>query len=112
MGQRRLLGALPDGTREYHEYDEGTDTTLIHFESPELGPHLDRNKALYNDPDQTWTEHKDMRLVASIPPAVQLKWLQTYGVRAWDKAHKGAVARLLNDPEWRHLRTAPGRIRT
>jgi hypothetical protein len=50
------------------------------------------------------------RKVASIPNAVAMIWLTRYGVDVFKKDHEPAVRRLLNDPEWRHLRTAPGRI--
>jgi hypothetical protein len=44
--------------------------------------------------------------VASIPIGVQYKWLIHHGVDVMNRDHWPKVKRLLNDPEWRYLKTA------
>ncbi len=46
---------------------------------------------------------------ASIPPIIQIKWLQE-GVDILNPDHADEVDRRLNSNEWAYLRTAPGRI--
>jgi hypothetical protein len=43
---------------------------------------------------------------ASIPVVVQYEWLKRYGINVFDSDHEEGVRRLLNDPEWRYLRTS------
>ncbi len=98
---KRLLDIDPlTGLIEWHHYDEATDETVISYEQ-NVTPTLDRNKALAND---TTGRMGDMALVASIPASVQLKWLKEKGVDLYNPDHKKAVARLLDDPEWRYLK--------
>jgi hypothetical protein len=75
----------------------------------DVEPILERNKALQNHHDG-YTPSRDFKHVACIPPIVELLWRSKYGVDVYDKNHQPAVRRLLNDPEWRYLRTSPGRI--
>jgi hypothetical protein len=41
---------------------------------------------------------------------VALLWLQRYGVDVYRREHWPAVRRLLNDPDWRYLRTSTRRL--
>lgn len=61
---------------------------------------VDRNKAL----EGTQRTDGDMRLTASIPPEVQLEWVEKFGVNLWNPNHAEGVKRLLNDPDYRYLR--------
>lgn len=107
----RLLDFDPDtGLKTFHIYDPVTHETALRYEQ-DVAPVLDANKAAQND-------HRgrmgDMVHVASIPIAVQLKWYHEKGVALWKPEHKQAVAKLLDDPEWRYLKRAPitlGRVR-
>jgi len=98
----RFLSRDPDtGAVEYYRYDENEDRCIIR-RSADVTAVIEQNKA---SQDETgWNQDKSRRLAARIPPDVQLVWLQKYGIRAWDRAHKQAVLRLLNDVEWQHLR--------
>lgn len=103
---KRLLEHNPDsGLTQYFHYDESNDTFTIETVA-DAEPVIERNKKLYTDgrPKGEWNH------IASIPPEVILKWREQYGVRIWDRNHWPRVKRLLNDPEWRYLRTAPGVI--
>jgi hypothetical protein len=98
---KRLLDHDPDtGMTIWHEYDEMTDTTLLHHEQ-DVEPILEANKRAAND---TTGPMGDLAHVASIPVSVQLKWLVEKGVDVLNQDHKQAVARLLDDPEWRYLK--------
>lgn len=101
---KRLLDHDPvTGVTEYFYYDDATDR--VHIETvADAGPVIEANKRQYNEKQAS----KDWIKVASIPPAVQMLWLEKYGVNLFNRNHDERVKRLLNDPEWRYLRTAPG----
>ena len=108
---RRLVDHDPEtGMAVWHEHDELTDaTTIEHVQDCE--PILEANKALANAEDRGFTSKaRELRRAASIPSAVVLKWLVEEGIDVMNPDHWPAVRRKLNDPEWRHLRTAPGRL--
>lgn len=107
---RRLLEAdWLTGIAEYHGYDSGTDCTIIETVQ-DVAPILEHNKALQNADDQGWSPSRDLRRAATIPDIIVLKWRNEYGIDVFDRNHWPAVKRLLNDPEWRYLRTAPGTL--
>ena len=100
--QWRFLSRDPTtGAVEHFGYDEAEDRCIIRrsFDVSEI---IEANKA---SQDETgWNADRSMRLAARIPPDVQLLWLQRYGIEAWNKDHRAAVLRLLNDVEWQYLR--------
>lgn len=97
----RLLDSDPlTGMLTWHDYDEATDTTFISYEQ-DVEPILDANKSAANDASGRMG---DMVHVASIPTSVQLKWFAEKGVDVLNPDHKQAVAKLLDDPEWRYLK--------
>jgi len=107
---RRLLEADPvTGVVEYHHYDAATDHTVIETVQ-DLAPVLERNKSLQNADDRGWSPSRDLRRAATIPDIIVLKWRNDYGIDVFNRDHWAAVKRLLNDPEWRYLRTAPGTL--
>jgi len=71
---------------------------------------LEHNKNLANHDDKGWTKTKEWRRVAEIPNVVQEMWIQQYGADPMAKGNEKLLRRLLNDPENRYLRTAPGRL--
>lgn len=78
----------------------------------DVDPILDRNKAMATHNDG-YTPSRDVKRVATIPYIVGLKWLNEEGWWFMD-THDPDVARKLaqklNDPDWRHLRTADGQV--
>ncbi len=70
---------------------------------------LDRNKAMANQNDG-WNGDRTMRRVASIPLTLLMKWQAEEGWDPFDREHADRLARKLNDPDYRWLRTAPGRV--
>ena len=99
----RFLSRDPlSGAVEHYKYDADGERCIIR-RTVDHEPLLEANKRLASEWDG-WNRDRSMRLAARITPEIQLEWLQKHGVRAWDKNHKGAVRRLLNSNEYRHLR--------
>jgi hypothetical protein len=44
-------------------------------------------------------------LIARIPVDVALLWKQRFGIDVYDAGHDARVMQLLNDPDWRYLKT-------
>lgn len=105
---KRLFDHDPaTGVTEIFHYDQMTGD--VHIETlQDVAPILDKNKFLANSDEYTKQGIKnEMWQYAHIPLVVQLKWLQKYG-RESDPMKKGnekLLFSLLNDPEWRYLKT-------
>lgn len=67
---------------------------------------LELNKAKQKMGREYYAQDDEMWRVASIPVIVQMKWMVEKGVDVLNPDHWPAVKRLLNDPEWRYLKTA------
>ena len=87
------------------EYDEVTDRTTIGREQ-DVSIILDANKAITNDESISkqgiksgWWHY------AQVPNIVIEKWLNEHGVNFYNKDHQKAVFKLLNQPEYRYLKT-------
>jgi hypothetical protein len=72
-------------------------------------PILDLNKEAANHCDP-YNAERDVRMVARIPLIIIAKWRNELGVDYWNPDHQAKVDRLLNDPEWKWLRTDGGTI--
>jgi hypothetical protein len=70
---------------------------------------IDLNRAAQNHCDP-YNAARDVRMVARIPLVVIAKWRNELGVDYWNPDHQAKVDALLNDPDWRWLRTDAGRI--
>lgn len=98
---KRLLDYNPmTGLEIWHEYNEADDTTVVHYKS-DAKAILDQNK---RDASNAVGSMGTMVRAASIPAGVMYEWLTKYGVNFWNKDHKPAVRRLLNDPDYRYLK--------
>lgn len=89
--------------------DDGQGGGLIHS-TQDIGPSLERNKAmrLHND---GYTQDRTMRRVAHIPSVVRQHIIATQGWDPWrPDLYADKLARLLNDSDWAHLRTADGQL--
>ncbi len=90
---------------QHTDYDHGTDTLLVHSEG-EYDSVLELNKKMANDTDYTKDGiRSEFWHYASIPPIVQMKWLVEKGVDVWKKEDAKKVSQLLEDPEYRYLKT-------
>jgi len=94
------------GAREDYYWDDNEQKLTVRNRH-EVGDILDGNKR-----DQARSvDHRFggemMHRMAEIPMAVVVQWKQKYGVDIFssDPWHKKRVRQLLNDPEWRYLRT-------
>lgn len=95
------------GAVETFHYDETTHDITIQT-SNDVQPVIDDNKRMLNDGTDGYTPSRDMKRVASIPMEVLMAWKQKYGVDVMRREHEPLLRRLLNDPDWKYLRTAPG----
>jgi hypothetical protein len=105
---KRLFDYDPEtGIREIFHFDPMTGD--VHIETQQdVEPLLDRNKALQNDESYSQAGIKnDMWHFAHVPIVVQLKWLVKYGAEhdPMKKGNEKLLFSLLNDPEWRYLKT-------
>jgi hypothetical protein len=80
---------------------------IIAVSSQDVEPTLERNKALQSEPqNRDWGRH-----IATIPNVILVKWLnEEYArgntqLRMFTPAFYALVARKLQDPDWKHLRT-------
>jgi hypothetical protein len=98
-----------DLLREYFD-DPATGDTIIRT-TQEVAPIIANNKRLYNEGDG-YSPSRDLRRAASVPCVMVEEILRTTGINALssDPAHQQAMLRLLDDPAWSKLRTAPGRL--
>lgn len=71
-------------------------------------PILEMNKAEANSYERVNPGEHFIK-AASIPPIIQLKWLDE-GVDILNPDHAAEVDKRLNSNEWAYLRTAPGRL--
>lgn len=73
----------------------------------DVEPLIDMNKAKQAAGRDYYARDKDMWKVASIPIVVQYEWAKRYGITDVTKPeYQHLLRRLLNDPEWRYLKTA------
>ncbi len=104
------------GVKTWHEYDDLTKETIISQEQ-DVGPILERNKKLQNigadggglNQYARQGIKNDFVHVGTIPVGVQLKWRKEHGVDIYNPNHTKAIMKLMNDPDYRYLRTATGR---
>jgi hypothetical protein len=102
----KLLNFDPlTGLSEWHSYDPLTDTTTIKTMGDST-PYLEINKKMANDNDFTKKGIKsEFWLYASIPPAVQVKWLIEEGLDVYNRHHGPRLSQKLEDPQWKYLKT-------
>jgi hypothetical protein len=107
---KRLLDHDPlTGITTYHHFDPVTGIATIETEQ-DMEPFIERNKAMQNDADYSKSGMKnEFWYAASIPINVQYQWLKE-GIDIFNKDHWQAVRKKLNDPDWKYLRTATGRV--
>lgn len=106
---KRLLSTDPvTGLMTWHEYDHLTDETTISY-SADSTPILEQNKAMQKDGDFSRKGIKqEFWFYGSIPVEVQLDWLINKGVDVYNKDHTKKVFQLINDPEYKYLKTTTG----
>lgn len=88
-------------------YDEPSGEHIV-TRAQDVQPILEENKRLMNLNDG-YSPTRELRRVASIPFVVIEQW-RAEGIDIFNKDHREAFRRKLNDPENLFLRTAPGRV--
>lgn len=98
------------GIRTFHDYDEITDTTIIHTDQPGIEGILARNKALQNEGTSHYKHDKEFWHAAHVPDSIILKWKVEENIDFYNRDHWDAVKRKLNSSEYAYLRTGLFRI--
>jgi hypothetical protein len=88
------------GVYETFEYDDATGNITIRRYA-DVQDVIDANRSYHLDGNG---KGKDAWLAARIPETIAQDWLVTKGVNAWTAEDWPAVKKLLNDPDFRHLR--------
>lgn len=104
---RKLYLATNEGVVEHLVFDDSERKFYLHRQS-DVEPNIDQNKREYNDAKIGRDGLGDK--VASVPMGVVLLWKEKFGLDFFNRDHMPAILRKLDDPEWRYLRTAPGRL--
>lgn len=68
-------------------------------------PTLDQNQRIRNGFDHQKSRKKGWELIASIDCAIAYLWLTKYGINVYNKHHLPRIVKLLNDPDWKLLKT-------
>ena len=97
------------GVTERLEFDDTEKRVILHRQANAL-PVIEANKHQQSSGGGGWSPSRELRHVARIPLIVALLWQELYGVDVWNRDHWSAVRRLLNDPDWRWLRTSEGKV--
>lgn len=85
-----------------------SDGRIIVRSRQNVDPILDANKVQRNH--GTAGRIGDLgRKIATVPVTIVHKWLQE-GIDVFSGEHQDALARKLNDPDWRYLRTGGGHL--
>lgn len=91
---------------EHHVEHDRIDVNYVQ----DVAPIIDANKAAANHHPSGMGESREWKKIASIPAVVYLEWIKIYGVDPLAKGNEALLRRLLNDPNWRYLRTSGGSV--
>ena len=103
---RQFGGDAELGLSEAFHYSEADKQFSIETFA-DVGPVLSLNRAQANNGDG-FTPSRDMKHIARIPLVIVEKWKNELGVDVFNKDHDKKIRQLLNDPDWRYLRTSTG----
>jgi hypothetical protein len=107
---RELIDYDPEtGISTWFEAVESEKKFRVHH-TQDVSGILEQNKVRYNDVERKRRGIKqEFMHYAHIPDIVVMQWMKE-GINIFDKNDIPKVKQKLRDPEWRHLRTADGRI--
>lgn len=88
------------------DYEDMKDGTFALHYVQDVEPVLEMNKAKQKAGREYFASDSEMWKVASVPVTVQYEWMRRYGADPLAQGNENLLARLLNDPEWRYLKTA------
>lgn len=101
------LWTSPSGVQTF--FKDNHDGTYTVWSTQDNDALLDRNKAMATHNDG-YSPTRELRRAASIPTLLIQKWQQEEGVNVLRPEGEEFLKRKLNDADYQHLRTAPGRI--
>lgn len=109
MTERLLDYNRDTGTKTWHSYDSVTKETTIRneYDRDQIVAQIDHNKRLAT---AGIAPSKEMRHVARIPLQLWHHIMMTEGVDIFSDEGWSRMKKLLNDPDYLHLRIAPGRV--
>ena len=95
----------------FFDYDPMTGVTE-HFEATDDGFNITYSQDVEGIIESNKERAKEkasrkneFRQVAEIPITLQMDWLVKHGIDVWNPDHMPGVKRLLNDPDYRYLKT-------
>lgn len=103
MGFSRVLSQRPGIRTEFHKDSDGR---IIINTVQDVHPILESNKKLANHNGKRVVKLDYAAPVARVPVLVQMEWIKKYGFNPVYAEDDTLLNRLLNDPEWRYLRTS------
>jgi hypothetical protein len=106
QGEWIHMWTTPGGTKAYVRPD-GEGGLILREEQP-IDMFLERNKAMANHNDG-WSASRDFRREGSIPLWLAEKWKREEGVDIFHASGREFLKRRLNDIDYLHLRTSPGK---
>lgn len=87
------------------DFEADGDKFHLHY-TQDVEPLLDENKAKRNAGREYYARDSELWKVASVPVTVQYEWIKRYGRDPLEPENQDLLRQLLNDPEWRYLKTA------
>ena len=108
MSDRRYLGEDWNGVHRELIFHSDGSFAIRQWEDVETV--IEANKRAYNDPGKGYTPSKDLRRIASFPPTVVLNIMDKYGADPFAQGNQDLLDRVLDDPDYQYLRTAPGTV--
>lgn len=105
MSQRVLYKSDPSRQLNIWWEDQPDGGFQLHYEQ-NVEAILDLNKQKQRAGRAYYAQDDEMWRVASIPIVVQMEWLTRFGVDVHEPDHWPRVKKLLNDSDWRYLKTA------
>jgi hypothetical protein len=100
---------IPTDTFLDREFFELEKDTMVERVTQDVEPILEANKWDANHASN-YTQERDMKHVARIPLVVAEDWMNKFGVDVLNPDHRDKVRALLNDPDYRWLRTGSGQL--
>lgn len=93
----------------YFDHEAGK---LVQRTRHKVGEVLERNKRQANRTidGRKFGGGEMLHEVANIPMGVVLKWKREHGVDVFNKEHKRKMLRLLDDPEYRYLKSTTAKL--
>jgi len=89
------------------DFDEANACHVIQS-TQDIEPILQNNKRLFNEGDG-YGPSREWKRAASVPNIIIEKWMKM-GINAYDLEDLPKILAMLDSPEYRYLRTAPGRL--